>query len=251
VNIDWKPVANYWRGRGGERVRAICLHVAEGDRAGVLSWFNNPASDASAHFLVNKDGTVWQFVDTDDTAWANGVVNAPDLTLPWLADCLRRGQNPNRLTIAVETERRWREPLTEPQYAALVALLRELLARYGLPADREHVVPHAAIDSVNRANCPGNVDWPRLLADLTAPAGSQTFPETGQTVRGAFLAFWRERGGLPLFGYPLTGEFAERGLTVQYFERARFELHPDAPAAQRVQLGRVGAELLAAMSAER
>lgn len=245
MKVEWRPVTNFWPGRAGERVAAICLHVAEGNRAGVYQWFNTPASDASAHYLVNKDGSVWQFVATDDTAWANGVARAPDLSIGWLAACLERGQNPNRLTVAVETERFWREPLTEPQYGALAALLRELLARYDLPAGRETIVPHAAIDSVTRARCPGNVDWARLFQDLVA-GDEELFPVTGKRVRGEFLNYWRERGGLPLFGYPLTDELTEGGLRAQYFERARFELHPEAPAAERVQLGRVGAELLAA-----
>jgi hypothetical protein len=51
VEIVRKPVSNYWQGRLGERVRAIVLHVAEGSRGSVLSWFSNPASDASAHYL--------------------------------------------------------------------------------------------------------------------------------------------------------------------------------------------------------
>lgn len=239
MEVTQHPVANCWTGRGGERVRAICLHVSEGARESVLSWFGNPASDASAHYLVNKDGSVWQFVREGDTAWANGAVNTPDRTIGWLDDCLNRGQNPNRLTVAIETERRWWEPLTAAQYAALVALARAILARYGLSASRETVIPHAAIDSVGRARCPGNLDWARLLADL-APQEAH-FPVTGQTVRGAFLAFWRANGGLPIFGYPLTGELTERGRTVQWFERARFELH-DGGA---VLLGLVGAELRA------
>jgi hypothetical protein len=45
-------------------------------------------------------------------------------------------------------------------------------------------------------------------------------------VRGAFLAHWHAYGGLDQFGYPLTGELLEQGLTMQYFERARFEFHP-------------------------
>jgi N-acetyl-anhydromuramyl-L-alanine amidase AmpD len=240
--ITWHPVPNFWPGRGGERVRAVCLHVSEGSRDSMLHWFSDPASDASAHYLVNKDGSVWQFVREEDTAWANGEVRNPDRGIPWLDDCLRRGQNPNRLTVSVETERRWQEPLAAPQHRALVDLLRGILARHALPADRQHLVPHSAIDGVNRAHCPGNLDWERLLADLAAPAAARTFPATGQTVRGPFLAFWLARGGLPIFGYPLTPERREGTLTVQWFERARFELHP----GNVVMLGRVGAELLAA-----
>ncbi len=51
MEVAWKPVGNFWAGRGGERVRAVCLHVSEGGRGGMLSWFGNPASEASAHYL--------------------------------------------------------------------------------------------------------------------------------------------------------------------------------------------------------
>lgn len=50
---------------------------------------------------------------------------------------------------------------------------------------------------------------------------------------------------MPIFGYPISNEEKdEHGLTVQWFERARFEWHPGSdPARWDVMLGRVGAEL--------
>lgn len=71
----------------------------------------------------------------------------------------------------------------------------------------------------------------------------QYFPETGHTVRGEFLAFYNRQGGLRVFGYPITEQFAWNGRTVQYFQRARLELNPDRPAGERVQLGVLGEEL--------
>ena len=83
------------------------------------------------------------------------------------------------------------------------------------------------------------------LAQGTAVV-EQHFAETGQWVRGKFLQFWRAYGGLDVFGYPLTGELEEDGLTVQYFERARFELHPDAwPERFDVLLTRLAADMVA------
>lgn len=70
------------------------------------------------------------------------------------------------------------------------------------------------------------------------------FPETGYRVSGRFLQFWRQQGGLAVFGYPLTNELTENGRSVQYFERQRFELHPENRAPYDVLLGRLGAELL-------
>ncbi len=79
----------------------------------------------------------------------------------------------------------------------------------------------------------------------TAPFQSepdhQYFPKTRQGVHFAFLAFWLAEGGLDRFGYPTSGEFPENGHTVQYFQRARFEWHPETG---EVRLGAIGSELL-------
>jgi hypothetical protein len=71
------------------------------------------------------------------------------------------------------------------------------------------------------------------------------FPQTGHHLSHGFLDYWRHNGGLYIFGYPLTEELSEGGLTVQYFERAVFEWHPDAPADWRVQLRRLGSQFAA------
>ncbi|HEY3108203.1 MAG TPA: hypothetical protein VGL23_05590, partial [Chloroflexota bacterium] len=78
---------------------------------------------------------------------------------------------------------------------------------------------------------------------LPAAAYERTFPETGQTVRDAFLDFFDAYGGLEIFGYPRTGEFSEAGRYVQYFQRARFEYWPENPPGQQVQLGNLGLDL--------
>ena len=64
---------------------------------------------------------------------------------------------------------------------------------------------------------------------------------------GGFKQFWEANGGLTTFGYPITGEFRERNpadgqiYTVQYFERARFEYHPEhAGTPYETQLGLLG-----------
>ena len=77
-------------------------------------------------------------------------------------------------------------------------------------------------------------------------ATSRTFPETGQTVQGVFLDYWQRNGGLPQFGYPISGErfetseFDGRRHRVQYFERAVFERHSDNRPPYDVLLVQVG-----------
>src|SRR5690349_24443905 len=67
-----------------------------------------------------------------------------------------------------------------------------------------------------------------------AQADVRYFPETQHYVKGLFLKYWNEHGGLAQQGYPLTEEFTEpskldpgKSYTVQYFERAVFKRHPE------------------------
>lgn len=102
--------------------------------------------------------------------------------------------------------------------------------------------------------------WGTLYVDITREMGdawrarfplplptSETFPETGQTVRGPFFAFFNRFGGLDRFGYPITGELNDGGRTVQLFQRARMEHYPElAGTPWEVQLTLLGDILTAA-----
>ncbi|RRR65345.1 MAG: hypothetical protein EI684_23440 [Candidatus Viridilinea halotolerans] len=84
--------------------------------------------------------------------------------------------------------------------------------------------------------------FPRV-GPVSAP-GVRYFPETGHTVRGSFLSFWDRRGGLAVFGFPLSEELVQQledgqNYVVQYFERARFEL-----VGNQVRLGSLGNALV-------
>jgi hypothetical protein len=57
------------------------------------------------------------------------------------------------------------------------------------------------------------------------------FPETGHTLSGEFQYYWNKRGGLAVFGYPLSEVVDEGGRQVQYFERAKMEYHPEDMAS--------------------
>jgi hypothetical protein len=76
--------------------------------------------------------------------------------------------------------------------------------------------------------------------------GTVTFPETGKRLGGAFLQYWREHSGLMQQGFPISDEFTEvspldgRPYTVQYFERAVFEWHPENAPPNDVLLSHLG-----------
>jgi hypothetical protein len=69
------------------------------------------------------------------------------------------------------------------------------------------------------------------LAQATTPG--RTFPETGKSVSGIFLEYWLVSGGLSQQGLPISEPMTEvsdvngQAYTIQYFERAVFESHPE------------------------
>ncbi len=106
------------------------------------------------------------------------------------------------------------------------------------------------------------VDWSTLPKVNAAPPGCRYFVETGHSLCADFLGYWQAAGldfdgqaavsfaeSLALFGLPISEprlETNSSGDTVmtQWFERARFEFHPDNPAQYKVLLGRLGGEML-------
>ena len=75
--------------------------------------------------------------------------------------------------------------------------------------------------------------------------------ETGKTLKGKFLQYWNSHGGLAQQGYPISEEFNEWNdtdhnlYTVQYFQRARLEYHPElAGTPFEIQLGLLGDQIL-------
>lgn len=73
------------------------------------------------------------------------------------------------------------------------------------------------------------------------------FPETMHSVEGKILEYWQRFGGLQQFGFPLSEAFEEPSTDgnpylTQYFERARFEVHPEKAAPYEVELGLLGVQ---------
>jgi polysaccharide biosynthesis protein PslG len=79
-----------------------------------------------------------------------------------------------------------------------------------------------------------------------APLGARPFPQTGRSVRGAFLDYWNRNGGLVQQGFPISEEMTEKSetngkfYTVQYFERAVFEMHPENSPPHNILLSLLG-----------
>jgi hypothetical protein len=101
---------------------------------------------------------------------------------------------------------------------------------------------------LTRSRCTGagvNTQQPTSNAGGQGAASGQApaiaFLETGQSLQGRFLSYWRANGGLSIFGYPISPQ--DGAPLAQVFERARFEYHPENPAPYDVLLGRLGSAL--------
>jgi sortase (surface protein transpeptidase) len=119
----------------------------------------------------------------------------------------------------------WHPESTDPRYQVLLTLLGN---------DRAEKLPER--------------NTPPVACDVTP---CHLFGETNHTLRGVFYNYWVANGGLAVFGFPKTEEFIEisqidgKPYRVQYFERNRFEYHPENAGNQyEVLLGQLGFESL-------
>jgi hypothetical protein len=111
----WRgPIPN--RTPGG--IRRPCLGVVEHITGSTFSaadgWFHNPSAQASAHLIIDYDGTTYQEVAFDDKAWAEAAGNPNYYSIE---------------TVGISTT----EPLTNAQVASFARAYRFLADLDGLP----------------------------------------------------------------------------------------------------------------------
>lgn len=67
--IPFKQSPNFHPNRGGRNIEFIIVHAMIGTMEGTKSWFLNPESAVSSHYLVGLDGILFQMVKDGDTAF--------------------------------------------------------------------------------------------------------------------------------------------------------------------------------------
>lgn len=186
-----------YSGRGTCPPQAIVIHIAgPGSFAGMDNWFRNPASQVSAHFGIDKDGSLHQYVGVEAAAWHAGIINLPDTNNPLIASWVRSGINPNRCHIGIETMLGGpAEPLVN--YPAMQATLEDLLVwlsdNFDIPLDRVHVIGHYQLDAVSRSTDPRCcIDIDSLLSSIAAPAADSLCCGTDYTGDGVADGFYNE-----------------------------------------------------------
>ncbi|NWJ49094.1 MAG: M23 family metallopeptidase [Chloroflexi bacterium] len=61
--------------------------------------------------------------------------------------------------------------------------------------------------------------------------------ETGHFLMEPFLSYWQTKGGSNLLGNPISEQFAQNGLILQYFERVLLDYNPQATSASPEVVG--------------
>lgn len=155
-------IPNKSNDRNRYKIEGICNHITSSSKESTISWFKNPNSQVSSHYLVAKNGDIYQFVDDYEVAWAQGIINRPTSKLYHEM----KKVNPNLYLLSIEHEGVDGE-LTPEQYQATLELHASLVMKYNIPLDGKHILGHFELDSVFRANCPGpKFPWLNLLTDI-------------------------------------------------------------------------------------
>lgn len=182
----WRPLPQYasgvrkWDYGRAVRVRAVFVHIMEGNLAGTDSWFRNPASGTtSTHFGIGyanwadrllRRVSVYQWVDTINTAYGTAVTRSPvsSLAKTVLGDLIGR-IDINHAIIHIEVEGFPYQAWPSGFVSALNGLLRAL--SYHGPL---YVMRH---NDVSSKVCPGTaVPWGAIRPTYGQRLGTTTTP---------------------------------------------------------------------------
>ncbi|MFD3679050.1 N-acetylmuramoyl-L-alanine amidase [Streptomyces sp. NPDC058613] len=129
------------------RVDRIVVHVTQGGFASSVDAFKNPWHKASAHYIVRQDGHVEQMVRELDVAFHAG------------------NRSMNERSVGIEHVGFVDRPqdFTDAMYAASAVLAAGICRRYGIPADRTHIVGHSEVPGADHTDPGRHWDWDRYV----------------------------------------------------------------------------------------
>lgn len=167
---------------GGEnRPLAVVVHATEGELPGTLAHLRDPDSRVSAHYVIDREGTVYQLVPERVVAYhvACGVEGCVASCPAFLCgdrkpetrtvgiELVNRGKVPPDWKGAVYEDYgmafgwRWWEDYPEAQRQALKRLVEDIARRWGFPVDADHVVGHYRVQGKHDPGPALNLFWER------------------------------------------------------------------------------------------
>jgi N-acetylmuramoyl-L-alanine amidase len=187
-------------------ITMIVLHyTGMPDAAGAIERLTDPAAKVSSHYLIAEDGQVMRLVAEENRAWHAGKSH-------W-----RQIDDVNSASIGIEIVNPGHEfgyrPFPEAQIEALIPLMADIQARYGIT--RGNIVGHSDI-APTRKQDPGELfPWSRLAKHrLALPRPTRNLIDPKWTDAGFLLALER-------FGYDVSDRLAA---VVAFQRRFRPEL---------------------------
>ncbi|MCX4445993.1 peptidoglycan-binding protein [Streptomyces sp. NPDC087866] len=170
----WVPADpnNYTAGRTA-KIEKIVIHVTQGSYAGSISWFQDPVSEVSAHYVVrSSDGQITQMVRDADTAY--------------------HARSANASSLGIEHEGFIDDPtwFTDAMYRSSAALTASLCDTYGIPKDRAHIIGHSEAPGNDHTDPGPYWDWDRYMELVK---GNGTGGETRDGL--SFTTYTTQRGG--------------------------------------------------------
>ncbi|MYX98204.1 N-acetylmuramoyl-L-alanine amidase [Streptomyces sp. SID486] len=136
-------------------VDRVVVHVTQGGYASAVKVFQDPAHGAAAHYIVRADGRITQLVRELDVAFHAG------------------DRQYNERSVGIEHEGFVEDAasFTDAMYAASARLTAAICRRYGIPADREHIIGHVEVPGTDHTD-PGRFwDWERYIRLVRAEPG--------------------------------------------------------------------------------
>lgn len=160
----WVPAhaSNYTASsRTAADIDVVVIHTVQGSYAGAISWFQNPSSNVSAHYVIRRsDGAITQMVRHRDRAWHVGNYNGRSVGIEhegWVSDA-------NNYT-----------PIMYQRSAELTAWLCNTL---GIPKTRSHLIGHVEAPGATHTD-PGRYwDWGHFMT-LVNGGSSNPIPGPG------------------------------------------------------------------------
>ena len=144
--------------REGAAIRCIILHATVGSLKSAIDWLTNPATEVSSHYLIGKDGAIYQLVPDELRAHHAG------------KSAWRGTADVNDFSIGIELENRndGHDPYPPAQLNALRELTSGLLTAYNLTPDA--IDTHAAVAlPAKRKSDPAGFDLDAFRASLATP----------------------------------------------------------------------------------
>jgi hypothetical protein len=155
------------------KIDKIVIHDTEGSLASVLEAFQDPTFYASAHYVIDRDGTVYQMVPTKDIAWHAG---------NW-------SYNMHSIGIEHVGYAGDSSSYTSAMYKASTQLVKYLANKFDIPKDREHIIGHDNIPGTNPTTAaqqhtdPGPFwNWQKYMTMIGSPVVPTSHDDASVTI---------------------------------------------------------------------